>query len=159
MFPIEWWPCAVFSILLIFVASALIGFKFAGRVKLSLLRRSLRLICVLLGLLSSFVAVLFAAVQGCETHSHSSMIYSPSGKTAARIDMDDAGAIGGSASVELFWAHGFRQAMVFSGDWGTVEPSDIRWESDSELLISYDGTIDSCHSTNSVKVTCSAKRR
>ena len=155
MLAVEWWFWAALLISLALVASAILGFKLAGKVKLRILRWSLRLVCVPLGILGSLAAVLLVAGQGCV--SHSAMIYSPSRKLGAMIYVDDLGATGGNTFVELFWAHGLRQATVFYGDWAAVKPSEVRWNGDSQLFIPYDGTIYRCDSTSAVKVICSAK--
>jgi hypothetical protein len=70
------------------------------------------------------------------------------------------GATGGEPSVELFWAHGFQAQTVYDGEWKTVEPSDIRWTSDTELTIHYSGIRGYNHhyeSTARVKVSCLQK--
>lgn len=157
MLPIDWQFWGIFSVPLILIASAAIGFKYAGRVRVGILRWSLRSLCVPLGLIGSLAAMLLVAGRGCA--SYSPLIYSPTGTFAARIELDDYGATGGDESVDLFWARGLMQSTVFAGDWGTVEPSDVRWKSDSELLISYDGRVYNCKSTSAVKVTCSPKHQ
>ena len=101
MLPIDWQFWGIFSVPLILIASAAIGFKYAGRVRVGILRWSLRSLCVPLGLIGSLAAMLLVAGRGCA--SYSPLIYSPTGTFAARIELDDYGATGGDESVDLFF--------------------------------------------------------
>ena len=57
-------------------------------------------------------------------------------------------------TVKLFTAHGFSSDEVFFGEFKSVKSQNIRWKSDSELEISYEGTPYQCTSTRRVKVLC-----
>jgi len=55
---------------------------------------------------------------------------------AARIYEYNASGFGGAdSSVELFAAHGFQSKAVFFGDYGSVAIANVRWRSDSELVM------------------------
>jgi hypothetical protein len=84
---------------------------------------------------SMFVFLL--VLTGSGDDSHSLPIYSSSSKMAVRITDYDFGATGGETSVELFWDLGFSEQALYSGGWKSVMPSDVRWKSDKELIISY----------------------
>ncbi len=127
--------------------------------------RFVRWIAVLLGMgiagVSSLFGLLMVAGTGCE--SHSAPMYSPSRRVAARIETVDEGALGGATSVDLYWAYGFRSKAVYSGEWRSVEPGDVIWKSDSELVIHYGGRGFStgpylCSSTKSIAVKCELGR-
>lgn len=125
-------------------------------------RIALLLTCLSLCAIASLGVVLLAAGSGCT--SRSAPIYSPSRSMALRIVDADEGATGGSTSVDLFWAHGFRQQTVYMGGWKSVEPSSIEWKSDTELTIRYGGGYIadayhgySCTSAPAVKVRCSPR--
>ena len=76
---------------------------------------------------------------------------------AVRVSDIDQGATGGVTSVELYWAGGFREENLYSGGWKSVEPSDILWKSDTEVLIRYEADYpkDNYHfeTVSPVKVT------
>jgi hypothetical protein len=114
------------------------------------------LLCGFVSLLGSFATVAYLALCSCD--SHSALICSPSGRTAARTNNWDTGATGGGTFVTLHWAHGVRSQTVYSGGWKSVSPFDIKWTNDSELTIYYDAgygaLIQPCSSTSRVKVSC-----
>lgn len=152
---IEWrfWGLVLISLLV--VTASILGLRHAGLIERRITRWSLRLLCIPMCLLGTLFTVFLLAGLGCE--SHSAPVYSPSGKEAARVESIDGGATGGNTSVEIFWMHGFGQANVFTGDWYAVGAQDIRWLSDSDLVISYDGLTGSCYSTTHIKITCIRK--
>lgn len=117
---------------------------------------TLQLLSVPVGALGALFALLTWGASGCQ--SYSTPLYSPNGKMAARIRTADEGALGGGTSVELFSAHGLDTNQLFQGGWRSVQPGDVRWTSDSELTISYEGEAYSCASAQTVKVRCTAKR-
>jgi hypothetical protein len=59
--------------------------------------------------------------------------------------------------VKLFSYRGFKSDVVFSGEWKAVEAANLRWVSDSELEISYEGKVQRCMSANNVRVRCIAR--
>jgi hypothetical protein len=94
---------------------------------------------------------------GGSYRTYSAPIYSPDGKTAARIRTGGTGGIGSANIVELWSRHGFEEDDVFDVGWGGIEPQDIRWNNDSELTITYHGYPngpDWCSSTPAVNVHC-----
>jgi len=153
---VDWWFPGVLSAALIMIALAVYGLKAAARIAARFKRVAVQLVCAFVALFGSLAAILLLAASGCRNHS--APIYSPSRSAAARIENADEGATGGSTSVELFWAHGFREQTVYFGLEQSVEPSDIQWISDSELKIHHSGdyAADShiCKSTARVKVSC-----
>jgi hypothetical protein len=90
------------------------------------------------------------------SHVYSTPIYAPNQKKAVRIDSYNGGEIGGPTydHVQLFSAHGFDSNVLFSGQWGSVEPSNLRWKSDSEMEIYYHGAAYFCRGTQEVTVHC-----
>jgi hypothetical protein len=87
--------------------------------------------------------------------SFSAPVYSPDRQRAARVREYNASGFGGADSaVELFAAHGFEHRDVFFGEYGSVDLRDIRWQSDTELEISYHGKTDTCTSAFNVRVRC-----
>ena len=88
---------------------------------------------------------------------YSTPIYSPSGKLAARIEYSDGGATGGETYVELFWAHGFREQTLYEGEWMSVRPSDIKWNSSADLVIHYSAAYNPdhhCYPVDVVRFSC-----
>jgi hypothetical protein len=91
--------------------------------------------------------------------THSTPLYSPDGKQAVRTNDYDAGALGGWTTIYLYSDHGFYSQSILGGLWKNAEIKDVRWLSDSEILISVpqwspDEKLPECASTNHVKVTC-----
>jgi hypothetical protein len=137
MFFVEWEFLQVVSCCFLLTGLSLWGLRYARNLSRLLFRVGLRFLCIPIGALASLLAVLLIAAAGC--NSHSNPIYSPSKKLAVRITDSDGGATGGETSVDLYWAHGFREQSLYSGEWKSVKPSDIQWKSDTELTINYDG--------------------
>jgi len=148
---IEWWAVRLFFIGLVMVAVATFSFWFVGK-KGWLVRLPIRLVAGLCGAAGLWVIWSLAS----SSHVYSVPIYSPNQKMAVRIDHYNPGEIGGPTydSVQLFSAHGFNSTVVFSGQWESVETSNLRWKSESELEIYYKGTADVCKSTFHVGVRC-----
>ena len=148
---IEWWLVERFSVGLLMVAVAFIIWWFARR-KGWPIRLPAQLISGLV-VLYGFLVMWFVVASG---HIYSAPIYSPNQKMAVRIDANNPGELGGptNASVELFWAHGFNSAVVFSGELKSVATANLRWKSDSELEIYFGGMAYVCRSTPRVRVRC-----
>ena len=148
---IEWWLVERFSVGLLMVAVAFIIWWFARRKgwPIRLLAQLISGLVVLYGFLVMWWVV-------ASSHIYSVPIYSPNQKMAVRIDAYNPGELGGPTydSVELFWAHGFISAVVFSGEWKSVDTANLRWKSDSELEIYFGGTAYVCRSTPRVRVRC-----
>ena len=160
---VNWWLVGETTLAVLMIAAGAIGFRKVKKLPLSITRFGVRLVCVpiaatgiLLGLL-----LLVTRLSGCE--SVSSPIYSPSRRVAARVYDYDEGATGGGTQVKLFWAQGLRQANVFAGPWKAVEPQDVYWISDSELMLSYRADAPSdqyaCKGTSAVHLVCVPKQR
>ena len=93
-------------------------------------------------------------------NTYSEPVYSPNRKMAARIVEYDASGLGGADdTVRVFAAHGFSSDVVYFGEFESVRAQNIRWKSDSELEISYEGTLYHCTSTRRVKVLCFATQQ
>ena len=153
MLLVNWWFLGELLISLLVTGVAIWGFRHSSRFPQRLMRVGVQLVCLPAGLLGSLGVLLLVAALGCE--SRSVPIYSPSGELAARIEWVDEGATGGSTTVELYSAHGFRRSVIFwAGEWKSVEPADIHWASDSELTISFHGQAHNCASTAAVRVNC-----
>ena len=162
MLLIDWHSIAPFAVGLIIAALSFFGLRHARKMPRGPRRIVLLLTCLPLCAIASLGVVLLAAGSGCI--SRSAPIYSPSRRMALRIVDADEGAAGGSTSVDLFWAHGFRQQTVYMGGWKSVGPSSIEWKSDTELTIHYGGGYIadayhgySCTSTAAVTVRCSPR--
>jgi hypothetical protein len=147
---IEWWVVKQCFIGLLMMAVGVFGFWLV-REQRWLVRGPARLIS---GLVILWGMYSFLVAGG--GYKYSVPVYSPSQKIAARIDRYDPGELGGPTfdAVKVFSSHGFTSDVVFSGQWESVEPKGIRWKSDSELEISYQGTEYLCASTLHVRVRC-----
>jgi hypothetical protein len=135
---VEWRLVQIISGCLLLTGLSVWGLRYARKLSRVTSRIGLRLICIPIGALASLFVLLLVAGSGCT--GHSSPIYSPSKKMAVRITDFDEGATGGATSVDLYWANGFREKSLYSGGWKSVEPSDVQWKSDTELLIRYDAS-------------------
>src|SRR5579859_7554696 len=133
MIAIDWRFVGVFIVELIITSAGIYFFSRATKMRTLLPRIAISVICFFVSLVGSLVVVASLAFSGWETHSP--MMYSPSGKVAARANDFDAGAIGGDTSVTLHLAYGLRSQTVYGGGWKSVGPSDIKWTSDSQLII------------------------
>lgn len=158
MFFMEWFRFGAIAIGLALLAGCISGFAYSRKLRNKAMRIAIRVISVPIGAIASLAVLLFIAGSGCV--SHSAPIYSPSGRLAARIDDADEGATGGETSVELFWAHGFRNQTIYEGEWKSVQQSDIHWNSDTDLVIHYSTAYNPdshCYSVDIAKVSCSPR--
>ncbi len=155
----NWWLAGWLILALLMVVGGVFGLRLARKVPVPLLRVIVRIAASGSALLGLLVTLLLWAGSGCS--GHSAPIYSPSRSMAVRIENLDEGATGGSTQVELYWAHGLRSKTVYSGEWASVEPSDIHWEGNSRLTIQIrDASSDyssRCASAGGVKVECSPR--
>jgi len=115
-----------------------------------------------IGAVASFLLLLFVLGQlmGCESHGRP--VYSPNGKSAARVETTDAGALGGDTVVAVYTAHGFRTKTVFFGGWRSVEDEDVLWTDDKNLTIRYEHWTGfdeqkTCSDFGDIRVHCVAK--
>jgi hypothetical protein len=148
---IEWWLVERIAIL-----SAIPALFFVAIWLVRKRTRPWRIMTMILGSPLAVLAGLFLALQltaiGCL--SYSSPLYSPDHLKAVRIRTDDEGATGGNTHVELFSKHGFSSMEVYSGQWKSVDVQDIRWLSNSELVITHDSPMYSCEGSPTVVVRC-----
>jgi hypothetical protein len=149
------WFVVVVAIGLVLVAASVCGIAYTRKLKSRSARIAMWLVSIPVGAIASLAVLLLVAGSG--SVSHSIPIYSPSGKMAARIEDADEGATGGSTSVELFWAHGFREQTVYEGGWRSVQFSDIQWKNNTELAVHYSTDYNleyHCTPAVVVKVSC-----
>ena len=150
---IEWWAVARLCLLLLVVAIASLGI-WSVRKKRWFVRFPIQL---LLGLSLFALFFLTMVTSNLPGNTYSEPVYSPNRKMAARIVEYNASGLGGADdAVKVFAAHGFSSDEVFFGEFKSVTAQNIRWRSDSELEISYEGTLYHCTSTRRVKVLCFA---
>jgi hypothetical protein len=148
---IEWWAVARLCLLLLVVAIASLSI-WSVRKKRWFVRVPIQL---LLGLPLFALLFFVTLVSSLPGNSYSEPIYSPNRKMAVRIIEYNASGFGGADdTVKVFKAHGFISDVVFFGEFKSVSTHNIRWKSDSELEISYEGTPYECTSTRLVKVLC-----
>lgn len=148
----------LFAVPVILLALSVWGNAFVGRGKDSLVRSLARIAMIGLGSLSSLALLII----GCETiwtsTTNSNPIFSPDHKSAVRVIVDDAGALGGDTAVDVYTNHGFKNGTILAGDWKIVEAKDIHWLSNTEILIEYDATSGShqpdCKRFNDIHVIC-----
>ena len=148
---IEWWAIERLGLLLLVVATAsLIVWSVRKE------RRFVRFpVQVILGLFLFALLCLVTLVSSLPGSAYSEPVYSPNRKMAASIVEYNASGLGGADdTVKLFRAHGFSSDVVFFGEFNSVKAQNIRWKSDSELEISYEGTPYRCTSTRHVRVLC-----
>jgi hypothetical protein len=151
---IEWWLVRRIVYGLAMIALGVFACQLVRR-KEPLLRLTTRTLSIGVVLVGTLVVVFWVGSIGYRTYS--APIYSPNGKSAARIRTAGTGGIGSANIVELRSLHGFREDDVFDAGWGAIEPKDVRWLSDSELMITYHGYPDGpdwCSGTPAVKVRC-----
>jgi hypothetical protein len=151
---IEWWIVRHVAFGLAMIALGAFAFWIVRR-KGRWPRLLMRPLSLGIALVGAFIVVYWLGSIGYRTYS--APIYSPDGKTAARIRTGGTGGIGSANIVELWSRHGFEEDDVFDVGWGGIEPQDVRWNNDSELTITYHGYPngpDWCFSTPAVKVHC-----
>jgi hypothetical protein len=153
---VEWWSTERLCVLLLIVATASLIIWSVGNKRWSI-RFPIRLLLGLFLFALFFFVILVSSLPG---NAYSAPIYSPNRKMAARIVEYNASGLGGADdTVKLFTAHGFSSDVVFFGKFRSVKAQNIRWKSDSELEISYEGTPYQCTSTRLVKVLCFSAER
>jgi hypothetical protein len=149
---VEWWLVREICVGLLLVAVPAFTYWFV-RNKRGPFRITVRIFSALVavcGVLGWLVFLLFPW-----PHFYSVPVYSPNRRMAARIDDYNAGGFGGAYnSVELFTLLGLKSEVVYSGEWDSVGPNDLRWKSDAELEILYKGPTCECKSTRRVLVRC-----
>jgi hypothetical protein len=148
---IEWWGIERLCLLVLVVATASL-IIWSVRKKRWFARFPIQLV---LGLFLFALLFLVTLVSSLPGNTYSEPVYSPNRKMAARIVEYNASGLGGADdTVKLFTAHGFSSDVVFFGEFNSVKAHNIRWKSDFELEISYEGTPHRCTSTRRVKVLC-----
>jgi hypothetical protein len=136
---IEWWLVRRVCCGLMLIALGAFAFWLVRR-KGPWPRLTIRTISIGIALVGVLVVLFWLSSIGYRTYSVP--IYSPNGKIAARIRTGGTGGIGSANIVELWSLHGFKEDVVFNVGWGGIEPQDIRWINDSELMIIYHGYPD-----------------
>ena len=152
---VEWWLVGRICLGL-FIIIALPVFTFwVVRNKRWLVRIPVRTLSALIALCGVFFWLMLALTW---PWFYSVAVYSPNRKTAARIaDYNASGFGGADTSVELFTFHGLKRNIVYFGEYKSVGANDLRWKSDSELEIYYDGPSRDCKTTQRVLVRCVRK--
>jgi hypothetical protein len=148
---LEYSLAIAYVVLLVFLALGVIGFRFAIQ-KRGVLRAFLCLVSIL-----ALVAggVIFGSFKfGYAQVGFSSPVFSPDRKHAIRIE-DDGIDSKASTTVYLYSNHGFIVDRVFQGTWKAVKVTDVRWLSNSEVLIIYGKSSQKyyCASTREVGVS------
>jgi hypothetical protein len=92
MIAIDWRYGGVLIVELLLTSAGIYFFSRATKIRTLLLRIAVSVICLFVSLLGSLAVLASLAFSGCETHSP--MVYSPSGKIAARANNFDEGATG-----------------------------------------------------------------
>ena len=153
---VEWWAIERLCVVLLIAATASFSI-WSLRKKRWFVRFPIQL---LLGVLLFVILSLFTLVSILPGNTYSEPVYSPNRKMAARIVEYNASGLGGANdTVKLFGAHGLSSDVVFFGEFKSVKAENIRWKSDSELEIPYEGTPYQCTSTHRVKVVCFSTRQ
>jgi hypothetical protein len=149
---VEWLPVTLHCVFLLLIGSAVLAFR-SVLYKKAWFRLPVQLLSGLVALGSLFSLLFYWVMPNPWTYS--APIYSPNHRMAARVAEYNASGFGGAdTSVELFNYHGLFSNVVFLGEWKSVEASNIRWKSDSELDVFYQGTPYRCTSTRRAKVRC-----
>jgi hypothetical protein len=148
---VEWWAIGRLCLLLLTVTTASL-IIWSVRKKGWFVRFPIQLVLGLFLFALLFLVVLVSSLPG---NTYSEPVYSPDRKMAARIVEYNASGLGGAEdTVKVFTAHGLSSDVVFFGEFRSVKAQNIRWKSDSELEISYEGTPYQCRSTRLVRVLC-----
>jgi hypothetical protein len=149
---VEWWIVGWRCVGLLLVAVGTFSFWFV-RLKRWPVRLPVWFFSALAAV--SGAMVLSVALGFPNPHNYSVPVYSPSGKMAARIDDWNLSGFGGAGSSDqIFTAHGLKSGVVFSGEFRSVNASNLRWQTDSQLEISYGGRVDRCKSAFQVTARC-----
>jgi hypothetical protein len=148
---IEWWLVQRFAVMIAVLIASCCGWWLVRN-----RRKSIRVAVIILSSPVAILTGLFLALQvsalGCLTYS--TAVYSPDHSTAARVRTDDEGATGGNSQVELFWNHGLSSKDVYLGGWKSVDVKDLKWESNSTLVVQHDLPMYACESSPGIRVTC-----
>jgi hypothetical protein len=138
----------------------------AGAFAFRLVRRRQALLRVPIRLTSALVVVccfLIIGMVGCVSlfTTSSRPIYSPDHRHALLVVDSDEGALGGSTGVELYSDHGLHSDWVYQGQWKTVQAGDVRWMSNSEIVLSHrmytaDDVPELCAGARGIRIRCIA---
>jgi hypothetical protein len=152
---VEWLLIGRICVWLLIIALPVFGF-WAVRNKRRPVRIPVRILAALIALSGVFFGLIMFALPS--PRFYSAAVYSPSRRTAVRIEDYNASGFGGAdTSVELFTFHGLKRDTVYFGEYKSVGANDLRWKSDSELEIYYDGPTCDCNSTRRVLIRCIRK--
>ncbi len=124
----------VFATCVVLVSASIWAFRFV-RSRRPFSRISVRCLAVFVVACSILTACLSTILA--LTKITPSPIYSPDRKRALRVDYADSGALGGVTFVMLYSNHGLQSDVIFSQEGRTVRPENLRWISDSEILVPY----------------------
>jgi hypothetical protein len=106
------------------------------------------------------IGLLALCLGGCgkllSVASASAPIYSPDRKRALRVETHDEGATGGGTEVYLYSNLGLRRERITEAGFKQVEPRNVAWLKNNEVLIRYLATYQPpvCSSTRDVAVRC-----
>jgi len=149
---VEWWLVGRICLGLLSITLPVFGI-WVVRKKRWPVRIPVRILSALVALCGVFFWLILLVFPS--PRFYSAAVYSPNQKSAARIDDYNASGLGGAdTSVELFTFHGLKRDVVYFGEWKSVGTNGLRWKSDSELEILYDGPNCACKSTQRVLVRC-----
>jgi hypothetical protein len=147
---------AVYLTLLLVAAFAIWAFRTLKKQR-KFVRIPLRILAVALISLDCLVFCLVLFFQSLTSTSRTEMVYSPDSRKAAQVTDFDYGATGGDTDVDLYSYWGIKKENIVMGTWKVVERKEVRWLSDRELLITYDGRFGQmphCENAGSVVVKC-----
>lgn len=104
----------------------------------------------------SFAVLAFLGWGVIVTRKISAPMYSPGRSHSIRVEDHDEGAVGGETNVDLYSSFGLHKDTVFSSEWKSTEPKDIRWVNDHEVLIQYHAPVQpmTCVGAQDVVVHC-----
>jgi hypothetical protein len=153
---VEWWVVGRVCLVILLIALPVLSIWFV-RNKRWLVRIPVQIVSALALFCALFFLMILLLLPW--PHTYSVPVYSPSRTMAARIDSYDAGPLGGAYnSIEVFSSHGLASDVVYSGEFESVSAEDLRWKSNSELEIYYEGPPYDCKSAKGVSVRCIRKR-
>ena len=152
---VEWWLIGRICLGLLIIVLPTFSF-WVVRNKRWQVRIPVRILSGFVGLCGVLTwMIMLVIVLAAWPHVYSVPVYSPNGKMAARIDDYNTSGFGAADNaVELFTLHGLKSDVVYLGEWNSVRTTDLRWRSDSELEIFYEGPPCECKSTRRVSVRC-----
>lgn len=149
-------PIQIVLFLSVVLAVALWVWRVIGR-RRKLLRLPLRAVAVLLALASSLLLLVDGCTELTTATEASSPLYSPDHKRAVVVRDWDFGALGGGTYLDMYSYGGLFEEHIAGGDWKIIQAQDIRWTSNSDLILGYSpeyGSKPSCESSVDVRVTC-----